>query len=59
MLDLNRMLIRCLFARVCVASCSWGLVTYRETALLVNPQGIEAMTEQNVVTTVAHELAHQ
>ena len=38
---------------------NWGLVTYRETALLVNPLGIEAMTEQNVVTTVAHELAHQ
>ena len=34
-------------------------MTYRESALLVNNASREAMTEQNVVTTVAHELAHQ
>jgi aminopeptidase N len=35
------------------------VVTYRESALLVSNVSKEAMTEQGVVTTVAHELAHQ
>lgn len=38
---------------------NWGLVTYRETALLLFPDSAEASTEQNIVATVSHELAHQ
>jgi puromycin-sensitive aminopeptidase len=38
---------------------SWGLVTYRETALLVDPKMSSASTKQWVALVVGHELAHQ
>ena len=38
---------------------NWGLVTYRETALLVDPQKSSAKTKQWVALVVGHELAHQ
>lgn len=38
---------------------NWGLVTYRETALLFDPVEGSAANEQRVVVVVAHELAHQ
>ena len=38
---------------------NWGLVTYREVLLLVDPVNSSALYKQNVVLTVAHELAHQ
>jgi len=38
---------------------NWGLVTYREVALLVSNDSREATAEQQAVKTVAHELAHQ
>jgi len=38
---------------------NWGLVTYRETALLVDPQETSAGTRQWVALVVGHELAHQ
>lgn len=38
---------------------NWGLVTYRETALLVNEQLSSAARKQRVAIVVAHELAHQ
>jgi aminopeptidase N len=52
---------------VCVSVClsllcllqNWGLVTYRETSLLVSDDSREANSEQTAVKTVAHELAHQ
>lgn len=37
----------------------WGLVTYRETALLFDEQNSNAGNRQRVATVVAHELAHQ
>jgi len=38
---------------------NWGCVTYRETALLVDPKNSSAGTRQWVALVVGHELAHQ
>lgn len=36
----------------------WGLVTYRETALLYTPKDHSSENKQRVLVVVAHELAH-
>lgn len=38
---------------------NWGLVTYRETCLLVHPKNTSAVRKQWIALIVAHELAHQ
>lgn len=38
---------------------NWGLITYREQALLVNPDHTSLSSKQWVAMVVAHELAHQ
>jgi aminopeptidase N len=38
---------------------NWGLVTYRETALLVDDKTSPLVSKQRVAYVVAHELAHQ
>ncbi|CAG7834519.1 unnamed protein product [Allacma fusca] len=38
---------------------NWGLVTYRETCLLVDEQETSALNRQWVALVVGHELAHQ
>lgn len=38
---------------------NWGLVTYRETALLIDSANSSASTKQWVALVVGHELAHQ
>ena len=38
---------------------NWGLVTYRESALLVDAANSSASTKQWVAMVVAHELSHQ
>ncbi len=38
---------------------NWGLVTYREIALLTDPDNRSVPTEQYVSMVVAHELSHQ
>lgn len=38
---------------------NWGLVTYRENALLIDPVNSSASAYQRVAEVVAHELAHQ
>ena len=38
---------------------NWGLVTYRETALLVDPFKSSSSSKQWVALVVSHELAHQ
>lgn len=38
---------------------NWGAVTYRETAILVDPEESSAATRQRVAIVIAHELAHQ
>ncbi len=38
---------------------NWGLVTYRETYLLVDENNTSAATRQTVAVVVGHELAHQ
>ncbi|CAJ0952313.1 unnamed protein product [Ranitomeya imitator] len=38
---------------------NWGLVTYRETALLYDPLESSIGNKERVVTVIAHELAHQ
>ncbi|XP_053320872.1 aminopeptidase N-like [Spea bombifrons] len=38
---------------------NWGLVTYRETALLFDPTVSSISNKERVATVVAHELAHQ
>ena len=37
---------------------NWGAITYRETALLVDPTHSSAGTRQRVAEVVAHEMAH-
>ncbi|KAJ3095954.1 hypothetical protein HDU97_006340 [Phlyctochytrium planicorne] len=38
---------------------NWGLVTYRETALLYDEEFSSAKDKQRVATVIAHELSHQ
>ena len=38
---------------------NWGLVTYRETTLLIDPAQSSAAAKQTVALVVGHELAHQ
>ncbi len=38
---------------------NWGAVTYRETALLVDPEHSSTKNRQWVALVIAHELAHQ
>mmetsp|Transcript_26571 Transcript_26571/g.62089 ORF Transcript_26571/g.62089 Transcript_26571/m.62089 type:complete len:891 (+) Transcript_26571:103-2775(+) len=38
---------------------NWGLVTYREVALLIDEKTASNVQKQRVCTVVAHELAHQ
>jgi aminopeptidase N len=38
---------------------NWGLVTYREIALLADPKTASIATKQYVAMVVAHELSHQ
>lgn len=38
---------------------NWGLVTYREVDLLIDPSTASNSQKQRVCTVVAHELAHQ
>ncbi|XP_043934235.1 aminopeptidase N [Protopterus annectens] len=38
---------------------NWGLITYRETALLYDPLTSSTGNKERVVTVIAHELAHQ
>ncbi|VDL60685.1 unnamed protein product [Hymenolepis diminuta] len=42
----------------CNAMENWGLVTYRETALLIDPANSSLLSKKMVALTVAHELAH-
>lgn len=38
---------------------NWGLITYREVALLVEPKTASATQKHFVASVIAHELAHQ
>lgn len=38
---------------------NWGLITYRETALLYDEETDPAISKQRVAVVIAHELAHQ
>ncbi|XP_009205637.2 glutamyl aminopeptidase isoform X2 [Papio anubis] len=38
---------------------NWGLITYRETNLLYDPEESASSNQQRVATVVAHELVHQ
>ncbi len=38
---------------------NWGLITYREQCMLVDPDNTSLPTKQYVAMVVAHELAHQ
>lgn len=38
---------------------NWGLVTYRETALVYDNQTDPEISKQRVAVVIAHELAHQ
>ena len=38
---------------------NWGLITYREKALLFNPELDNVFNKEYVTIVVAHELAHQ
>lgn len=38
---------------------NWGLVTYRETFLLVDDENTSTIRRQSVAVVIGHELAHQ
>ncbi|MBU6390125.1 M1 family metallopeptidase [Patescibacteria group bacterium] len=38
---------------------NWGAITYRESAILVDPKHSSAATKQWVALVIAHEIAHQ
>lgn len=38
---------------------NWGLVTYRETYLLYNPNSSSVTNKHSIASVIAHELAHQ
>lgn len=38
---------------------NWGAITYRESALLIDPEHSSTSTKQWVALVIAHELAHQ
>lgn len=38
---------------------NWGLITYRETFLLVDSENTSLIRKQQIALTVAHEIAHQ
>merc|ERR1712180_109033 len=38
---------------------NWGLITYRLTAILYDPQESSAVNKQRVAVVIAHEMAHQ
>ena len=38
---------------------NWGLITYREKALMFDPDHTSARSQQRVTIVIAHELAHQ
>lgn len=38
---------------------NWGLITFRQTALLYDPQQSSSSDKQRVAVVIAHELAHQ
>jgi len=38
---------------------NWGLITYRETALLIDEENSSAATKQRASLVVSHEIAHQ
>lgn len=38
---------------------NWGLITYREIALLADPESTSISTKRYIATVVAHELSHQ
>ncbi|VDM34857.1 unnamed protein product, partial [Hydatigera taeniaeformis] len=42
----------------CNAMENWGLITYRETALLIDPKNSSLLSQQKVALTVAHEVSH-
>tara|TARA_B100000676_G_scaffold78501_1_gene78240 strand:- start:2807 stop:5386 length:2580 start_codon:yes stop_codon:yes gene_type:complete len=37
---------------------NWGAITYREAALLVDPDNTSASTKQRVASIISHEMAH-
>uniref|UniRef100_A0A336LHN3 Aminopeptidase n=1 Tax=Culicoides sonorensis TaxID=179676 RepID=A0A336LHN3_CULSO len=43
----------------CGAMENWGLITYRETLLLVDPSNTSLLKKQHIALTVGHEIAHQ
>lgn len=56
---LNKMDMIAIADFACGAMENWGLVTYRETCILVDPKNTATVRKQNIAITVAHELAHQ
>lgn len=38
---------------------NWGLVTYRETFVLVDPENTSLIRKQSIALTIGHEIAHQ
>ena len=38
---------------------NWGLIIYRETGLLYDPEETSTSNKQRIAIVVSHELAHQ
>jgi aminopeptidase N len=48
-----------LLVGVALSFRNWGLVTYREVDLLIDPTLASSQQKQRVAVVVNHELAHQ
>lgn len=38
---------------------NWGLITYREIALITDPDTVSTSTKEYIATVIAHEISHQ
>jgi len=63
--DFNFGIVLCSLHILCVSKCSfsgamenWGLVTYREVFLLLDPAKSTTVGKEHITLVVAHELAH-
>ena len=66
-MSVNNILFYCIFSLDLIAIPDfvsgamehWGLITFRETNILFDPEEASSANQQRVSTVVAHEVSHQ